>query len=316
MTASERRIVLAAIVALGFTGARVASADESPKIVAEELFTTGRALLDAGQVDAACPKLAESQRLDPAGGTALLLGMCLERQGKLASAWAALHSARAMADRDGRQDRIAVAEEHLHAVEPRLSRVMIHVPPDSDVPALHVYLDGVELGAASRDTMLPVDAGAHELRATASGYPPFSITVTIPAEGGTTHAVVGPLVPLGRSAPEQPGSRMVPLLATAALGVIAVGVTTYYGVNAIKDENDKPATCLSTNPTCQDERSALEQRRNSDATVATVAGTVSVAAAAAAVVLLVLPRPAAKRDQAGWSVSPFGLAGAALSGRF
>ena len=40
-----------------------------------------------------------------------------------------------------------------------------------------------------------------------------------------------------------------------------------------------------------------------------------VAAAAAAVVLLVLPRPSGRRDQA-WTVAPFGLAGAALTGRF
>ena len=211
MTASERRALLAAGVALGVCCARGASADESTKIVAEELFTTGRALLEAGQVDAACPKLAESQRLDPAGGTALLLGMCFEKQGRFASAWAALHSARALADRDGRQDRIALAEDHLHAVEPRLARVTVHVPPTADVPNLRVLLDGVELGAASRDTTIPVDPGPHELRATAPGYPPFSVTVTIPPEAGTTQAVVGPLFPLAAPAPEPPGPRTAPL---------------------------------------------------------------------------------------------------------
>ena len=40
---------------------------------AEALYREGRALMEKGDLDAACPKLAESQRLDPSSGTALNL---------------------------------------------------------------------------------------------------------------------------------------------------------------------------------------------------------------------------------------------------
>jgi hypothetical protein len=131
MTASDRllRLALGLGATLALCAPRLARADESPKIVAEQLFRNGRALLEAGQVGAACEKLSESQRIDPAGGTALLLGICLEEQGRFASAWAALRSARAVAVRDGRQDRIAVADEHLQTIEPLLAHLTVTVRP-------------------------------------------------------------------------------------------------------------------------------------------------------------------------------------------
>src|SRR5512136_2811036 len=54
---------------------------------AEVLFREGRKLVAANDFAAACPKFAESQRLDPAVGTLLNWAACEEHVGKLASAW-------------------------------------------------------------------------------------------------------------------------------------------------------------------------------------------------------------------------------------
>ena len=45
---------------------------------ADLAFREGRALLTEGNYDAACPKLEESQRLDPALGTLVNLAVCYE----------------------------------------------------------------------------------------------------------------------------------------------------------------------------------------------------------------------------------------------
>src|SRR5882672_2555090 len=54
---------------------------------ADALFQEGQAALERGDLDIACPKLRESDRLDPANGTKLNLADCEEKRGHLASAW-------------------------------------------------------------------------------------------------------------------------------------------------------------------------------------------------------------------------------------
>jgi hypothetical protein len=65
--------------------ASVASADETPDAVrAASLFAEGRRLMAAEDYAAACPKLAESQTLDPAADTALDLGICYQKASQAA----------------------------------------------------------------------------------------------------------------------------------------------------------------------------------------------------------------------------------------
>lgn len=316
MTGSDRArlgVTAALALVLGVAGPRTAAAaDEPSKIVAEQLFTAGRALLEAGQVDAACDKLRESQKVDPAGGTAVLLALCFEKQGKLASAWAAFHTARAMAARDGRQDRIDVAERELQAIQPRLAYLAIDVSPDAQVPGLQVTLDDVVIGEASRDLPIPVDPGAHALRAAAPGYAASTRTVAIADGPGTTHATIEPLV--SDSTPPPSGSRAVPLAVAGGLGLVALGVTVYFGVDAAVAEGRKPTSCLSTDSDCIGRRQSLESQRSNDATIATIgAGGVAAAGAAAAILLLwphAPPRTGAVR------VIPYASGGLALTGSF
>jgi hypothetical protein len=173
-----------------------------------------------------------------------------------------------------------------------------------------VSLDRVKLGDASRGTPLPVDPGPHALRAAAPGYFASETTVVVPPGAGETQATVQPLVP----AAERATPRIVPLVTVGAAGVIALGVTTYFGMAAINAENGKPARCGSSDSACLDHASSLEQQRSTDATIATIAGGVAVAAAAGELLLWLLPR-SSRHDEA-WTVSPFATAGASFTARF
>ena len=140
--------------------ARAGAEDGDRSAVAEALFQEGRALLMAGNAADACPKLEESQRLDPAAGTLMALALCREQVGELASAWAAFVETEGRARLDGRSDRERLAHDHATALRPRLSTVSLRVPSDlAGTPGLSIVLDGAALGAGAWNVDIPIDGG-------------------------------------------------------------------------------------------------------------------------------------------------------------
>src|SRR4030095_12249844 len=130
----QRALLMLALV----LSARVVRADEPADqgALARELFYQGRELLQAKDYERACAKFAESQRLDPGGGTLLNLALCHELTGKTASAWAEFDQALRMARADQRPDREEFAQTHMSALAPRLSRVRVVVAPKARLPGL------------------------------------------------------------------------------------------------------------------------------------------------------------------------------------
>src|SRR5689334_1948856 len=100
------RPFLAAAAALGLlaTTGHALAQDRDPA-AAEALFREGKQLMADGAFERACPKLAESYRLDPATGALLATALCYERANKLASAWVAYTDAAARAKTEGALDR-------------------------------------------------------------------------------------------------------------------------------------------------------------------------------------------------------------------
>jgi hypothetical protein len=135
-----------------------------------------------GKYAEACPKFAESHRLDPATGTLLNLAACHEAEKKLATAWLEYAQAEALARQDRREDRIRFAHEHSLAIEPRLARLAVGVEAAADLPNLEVTLDGFALKSAARGVPAPVDPGEHVIEARAPGRKPWSRRVVIERE--------------------------------------------------------------------------------------------------------------------------------------
>src|SRR6516225_9422157 len=122
----------ASLAALCAFVAPLCAAAQSPGAdvaLAEALYQRGRQLMAEGKYSEACPKFAESYRLDAATGTLLNLASCHEDEGKLASAWLEFTQAAAAARLDHRDDRVKFAEDHLSAIEPKLSRLAVTVAP-------------------------------------------------------------------------------------------------------------------------------------------------------------------------------------------
>jgi len=204
-----RRITLragfVATLLLAPAGAMAESAADQAR--AETLFTDGRRLLAAARFAEACPKFAESQRLDPAIGTLLNLGDCYEKTGRTASAWAVFQSAAEEARRTSDTRRGTVASERAAALGARLVKLTIVVPRLSVTPGLVVKRDGVTLDHAAWGTAAPLDPGWHAIEATAPGKRRWTLPVTIDAGRSLTTITVPPLEDLAAGADaNEPGT--------------------------------------------------------------------------------------------------------------
>lgn len=172
-------------------GGRARAQGAADPAAAQALFDDAKRLMDAGHFAEACPKLAESERLDPGGGTTLVLAMCHEGEGKIATAWANYTQAVAEARRDRRSDREKAATAKVNALAPRLSRVRIVA--DKAAPGLEIKRDGVTVGQAQWATPLPIDPGTYAFDATAPGRKPWHGTLKVEGEGKVFDVLVPPL---------------------------------------------------------------------------------------------------------------------------
>src|SRR5215475_7527661 len=80
------RWIAAVMLALALVVPAPARAQSDPE-AAEALFLAGRDLMDKKNYAAACPKFAESDRLDPSSGARINLADCEEKLGHVAAAW-------------------------------------------------------------------------------------------------------------------------------------------------------------------------------------------------------------------------------------
>ncbi|HKQ67783.1 MAG TPA: hypothetical protein VJT73_00515 [Polyangiaceae bacterium] len=304
----DRSTLVLVLLVAGATLEREANAQASSadRALAETLFTDAKKLVQAKKYSEACPKFAESQRLDPAPGTVLNLGLCHESEGKLASAWVELKQAQALARTDGRADRAKLCAEHIAAIEPKLARLTIAIVPEAEM-GLEIKLDGSLVGKAGWGTASPVDPGSHLVQASAPGKRSWESRVEVspgaskqtvsvpkladePAVKATSDAAPPTTTARAATAPltdpsEAPSygglpSQRVAALAAGGVGVVALGVGGAFAVMAKSTYNK--ADCDADNfcrPQGIDDRASAKRKANV-ATVAVSAGVVALAAGA------------------------------------
>jgi len=194
---SSALTVLATIAACCWSGPARA---QSNAALAESLFREGKRLSNERKFAEACPKFAESYKLDPGLGTLLNLAICHESEGKPATAWAEFSEASSRAKREGDTDRAALADEHVRALEPKLAHISVALAPGASVPGLVIKFDARELAPAALGLPIAVDPGKHVLEASAPGKEPSTQTIDTPSTP-TTLTVTVPVLKDGASAP-------------------------------------------------------------------------------------------------------------------
>src|SRR5258708_37106471 len=92
---------LAALAVLSGGAPALAQPSSDARAAAAALFEDGRRLMGESKYAEACPKLEESQRVDPGMGTLYQLSVCHEAIGRTASAWVGFREVAQMAGAAG-----------------------------------------------------------------------------------------------------------------------------------------------------------------------------------------------------------------------
>lgn len=332
-----RRGWLGVVLALTLWPATAFSQDSQEKALAESLFEDGRQLMEAKRYEEACPKLAESQKIDPGGGTLLNLAICYEKQGKTASAWASFKEALGVARKDGRADRATFAEQEIRSLEPKLSKLTVVVPQASRVPGLQIERDGSPLSLGGWDSALAVDPGTHVISATAQGYQRWETRVEIRANADVQSVRVPALLPaaafpagpqappLGTQEPAAPSSNGAPsgqLIAGLVVGGVGAAISVVglvVGGLAIGKRSESDEKCGGEFELCPNTPDGIEAvALNDDAqTLATVSNVLTFGglgiAAIGVVIAITAPSGPPNAQTARLRLRPLGVA---LEGTF
>jgi hypothetical protein len=343
--------LVACCAAVSLPSVARAEASAAQKAAAESLFDDGLKAMKGGHFAEACPKLEESERIDPAIGTLLYLGECYEKTGRTASAWATFREAASAAAAQGENDRTRIATARADRLQPSLSKLTIRVAPETaQLSALRITRDNTALASALFGIAIPVDPGKYHIVASADGYQSFetdidvtpngdsksveipalkvSTTAAPPAAGlgataaGNTASETPTSIPPRNPEPEAPRSHGNGLRSaayvTGALGVVGLGIGSYFGIRAISKNSDAESHCPRGN-LCDDTQG---ESLTNDAKHAAVASNIAIGVGAALVVggvVLFLTSKPAEPTAARVELHPLisrDLAGIGLGGAF
>ncbi len=327
---SPKAVTSALLLAVVLGAPRIAAA-QSNTALAESLFKEGKTLLAAKDYAAACPKFAESAKLDPASGTYYALGLCYEGSKKYASAWSAFLDAATAAHRDHNDDRERNATKKAGDVEKLVPRVAFKVAPaTSALKGVELSVDGQTLPAASWNSA-PIDGGSHQIVVKATGKKDWESSFTVSPAPAKNEVSVPELADApapppppggGGGGPVEPATSGAGMriagFSLIGVGVVSVGVGAIFGAMALSASSDVKKVCSvqsCTDPAAVDKNETAK----TFADVSTVTIIVGAAVAVTGVVLVLVAPKTKSSDAASVHVAPAfapGYAGLALGGAF
>jgi len=239
---------------------------------AELLFREARKLAVARDWAAACPKFAESERLDPAPGTLLNLADCEEHFGTLVSARE--HFALAAAGFRQKDKGRAVALARVAALDARIAHLTLRLAP-SVPPTAVVRKAGVVVDPATLGQPVPADPGSLDVVVSLTGHADRKYTLTLgdganvqqeldlgvpdappPRPEEAAHlATTEPPPPVAPSLPPvppppPPSHVSLPGLGLLGLGAASIVVGAVSGGLALGDASIAKSDCSKLSQTC------------------------------------------------------------------
>lgn len=273
-----------------------AHAQQRDAATADALFREARELMKAQNYEAACPKLVESQRLDPAPGTAVNLGDCWAATGRLADA---LQSLRDALDRlRPGDDRIGPVTTQIEELSRRVPRLTIRLAPGTPSNAI-VTRDTVEIRAGGLGVGLPVNPGKIRITLAAEGYEmreyelvlkegdrreltlELGAQVALPAEPPRAAAQPQAMPAAGGDTAVHQDRNMMPAYVLGGVGVVSLGVGALFGLQASSKWSDAESSCGEGCGSSSPARELRDEARSA-ATISTVAVSVGAVALTAA----------------------------------
>ncbi len=266
--------VVSALILSRTEHAGAASPEDSR--AAQALFDEARVLMSTGRYRDACPKLVESQRLDPGGGTLLNIAVCHAAEGRLATALEDYARALEVALRDKRRDRAQLARAGIAKLAKEVPHVTIAPPPEPRPNGFELRLDDAPFPSAAWGTPIPLDPGPHTIVASAPDRSEWSATfelsprdekvVTVadlPISVSAHGASEVPMVSVDQAQESTRALAPIPLTTrpnplfpvTAVVALAAAGVSAYTGLFAWTTRSEAKVGCSLDTGICLTEAS-------------------------------------------------------------
>ncbi len=187
---------------------------DADKARATALFNEAKALLEAGEIGAACAKFEESYKVRPGIGTLYNHADCREKNGQTGTAYKLFEEVVVRTQAALQSEREEKAKARLKELTPRLMKIRLSVPQGGKVSSVKV--DGQVIKAEEYNKALVYDPGEHTVEASTSKDEgePFTEDIELTEEGKTVTIAI----------PIAPGAKMKPRVGMIIGGGITMGV--------------------------------------------------------------------------------------------
>jgi tetratricopeptide (TPR) repeat protein len=311
-----RRASSLAWLGAGCLWSSVAFGQTANEQTAELLFREARQLLRENDYSPACEKLEQSQRLDPAAGTLILLAYCHEKMGRFASAHREYTEAAELADRSNNSEKSEAARRF--AEKARGKQHVLVVVLENPGKNVEVRVDEEALRHTGKQAEIALDPGAHTVFVREAGND-WQKGIRIPTTPGRTIVNVPKLESGARVEPTSSSSwwsdNALGLTALGA-GAIGIGVGSFFGLRAFSKNDESKEHCEPDEQHCREEGRDLRDEARTSATISNVGFAVGVIGLATGTVMILSngsSTPA--RTGFGVNVGPRSAAGV-FGGRF